>query len=154
MRERRMRRGASWLAGAEQVRRVAFSTSSFSATSHVVDERAIDVRTSEADSIEEDIGIRDKVLLIGQFIGDDLRVAGLAEHHQSPRYADGFSSCTSGHDGLYRSFLPRQPKVFCFEINSTHGAFIHLLTSRQLDFFPIDPPTADMIKPPARILII
>jgi hypothetical protein len=132
----------------------ASSTSSLSATRHVVDQRPIDVGTSQADGIEEDIGIGDKVLLIGQFVGDDLRIAGLAEHHQPTRYAYSFSSCTSSQDALHRSFLPRQPKVFRFEINPTYGTFIHLLTGRQLDFIPIDSPTADMIKPPARILII
>ncbi len=132
----------------------AFSTSSLATTRHVVDERTIDVGASEADGIEEDVCIRYKVLLVGEFVGYDLRIAGLAEHHQPTRYAYGFSSCASSHGGLYRPFLPRQPKVFCFEIDSTHGTFIHLLTGRQLDFRAIDPSSTDMIKPSARILVI
>ena len=43
-----------------------FSTSSlFSATCHVVDERPVDVGATEADGIEEKIGVRHKVLLVG-----------------------------------------------------------------------------------------
>jgi hypothetical protein len=42
-----------------------FSTSSFSATGHVVDKRPIDVGATEADGIEEGIGIRHKVFLVG-----------------------------------------------------------------------------------------
>jgi len=48
-----------------RVRRVAFSTSSFSATSHVVDQGPVDVGATETDGIEEGIGIRYKVLLVG-----------------------------------------------------------------------------------------
>ena len=41
-----------------RVRREDFSTSSFSATRHVVDERPIDVGATEADGIEKEVGIR------------------------------------------------------------------------------------------------
>jgi hypothetical protein len=44
---------------------VDFSTSSFSATSHVVDQRPVDIGAPKADGIEKDIGIRDKVFFIG-----------------------------------------------------------------------------------------
>jgi hypothetical protein len=37
----------------------------FSTTCHVVDERSIDVGATEADGIEEGIGIRYKILLVG-----------------------------------------------------------------------------------------
>ena len=60
-----------------------FSTSSLSTTRHVVDQRPINVGATKADGIEEGIGIRDKVLLIGEFIGHDLGMAGIAEHHES-----------------------------------------------------------------------
>ena len=42
-----------------------FSTSSLSATRHVVDERPVDIGATNTDGIEEDIGIRDKILFIG-----------------------------------------------------------------------------------------
>ena len=42
-----------------------FSTSSLSATRHVVDERPVDVGATEADGIEEEIGVCHKVLLVG-----------------------------------------------------------------------------------------
>jgi hypothetical protein len=42
-----------------------FSTSSFSATRHVVDEGPIDVGATDADGIEEVIVIRHKVLVVG-----------------------------------------------------------------------------------------
>jgi hypothetical protein len=43
-----------------------FSTSSlFPATCHVVDERPIDIGAAEADGIEEEVGIRDKILFVG-----------------------------------------------------------------------------------------
>lgn len=85
----------------ERVRRTDFSTSSLSATGHVVDERPINIGATEADGIEESIGIRDKVLFVGKFIGDDLGVAGFAQHHQPTRYAYGFSSCAPSHDVLH-----------------------------------------------------
>jgi len=46
------------------------------ATRHVVDQRPVDVGTTETNGIEEGLGIRDKVLLVGEFIGHDLGVAG------------------------------------------------------------------------------
>ena len=60
----------------------AFSTFSFPATSHVVDQRPINVGATEADGIEEGLGVRHKVLLVGEFIGHDLGVADIAEHHE------------------------------------------------------------------------
>ncbi len=42
-----------------------FSTSSFSATRHVVDEGTVDVGAPDADGIEEVIVIRHKVLVVG-----------------------------------------------------------------------------------------
>ena len=60
-----------------------FSTSSFSATRHVVDQRPIDIGATKADGIEEGLGIRDKILLVGEFIGYHLGMAGIAEHHES-----------------------------------------------------------------------
>lgn len=60
-----------------------FSTSSLPATRHVVDQRPIDVGATEADGIEEGLGIRDKILLVGEFIGYHLGMAGIAEHHES-----------------------------------------------------------------------
>ena len=60
----------------------AFSTSSFTAARHIVDERPINVGATEADGIEESIGIRDKVLFVGEFIGNDLGITSIAEHHQ------------------------------------------------------------------------
>jgi hypothetical protein len=48
-----------------RVRREAFSTPSFSATSHIVDERTVDVGATEADGIKEDIVIRHKVPVVG-----------------------------------------------------------------------------------------
>ena len=42
-----------------------FSTSSLSATRHVVDERPVYVGATEADGIEEEIGVCHKVLLVG-----------------------------------------------------------------------------------------
>ena len=36
----------------------------FPATRHIVNERPIDIRAAEADGIEEEVGIRDKVLLV------------------------------------------------------------------------------------------
>ena len=53
-----------------------FPTSSLAAPRHVVDQGPIDVGATEADGIEEGIGIRDKVLLIGEFIGHDLSAVG------------------------------------------------------------------------------
>ena len=64
------------------VRREDVSTSSFTATGHVVNKRPIDVGTTEADRIEEGLGIRDKILLVGEFIGHHLGMAGIAEHHE------------------------------------------------------------------------
>ena len=58
-----------------------FSTSSLPATRHVVDQRPIDVGATEADGIEEGLGISDKILLVGEFIGHHLGMAGIAEHH-------------------------------------------------------------------------
>ena len=85
-----------------------FSTSSlFAATCHVVDQRPIDVGATDADGIEEGFGIRDKILLVGEFFGRDLGEAGVAEHHQPTRYAYSFSSGAPSHDVLDRSFLPR-----------------------------------------------
>ena len=79
-----------------------FSTSSlFAATRHVVDQGPINIGATEADGIEEEIGVCYKVLLVGEFIGDDLAVAGLAEHHQPPRHAYGFSSRAPSHDVLH-----------------------------------------------------
>ncbi len=75
-----------------------FSTSSLSTTSHVVDKRPVDVGATEADGIEEGLGIRDKILLVGEFIGHHLGVAGFAEHHQPTRYAYGPSSGAPSHD--------------------------------------------------------
>ncbi len=61
-----------------------FSTSSlFAAARHVVDERPIDVGATEADGIEEGLGIRDEVLFVGEFIGYDLGVTDITQHHQS-----------------------------------------------------------------------
>jgi hypothetical protein len=131
-----------------------FSTSSLPATCHVVDKRPIDVGATEADGIEEGIGIRNKTLLVGEFIGHDLGITSITEHHQPTRYAYSFSSRAPSHDGLHRTFLPRQPKVFSFEINPAHGTFIDPFVSRKLDFGPIDAPTADMIEPPARVIVI
>ena len=68
-------------AGVGRVRREDFLTSSFPATRHVVDQGSIDVGTTEADRIEEGLGIRDKILLVGEFIGHHLGMAGIAEHH-------------------------------------------------------------------------
>jgi hypothetical protein len=48
-----------------RVRREVFSTSSFSTTCHVVDERPVDVGATDADGIEEVIVIRHKVLGVG-----------------------------------------------------------------------------------------
>ena len=59
-----------------------FSTSSLSTTRHVVDQRPIDVGATEADGIEEGLGIRNKILLVGEFIGYDLSVADITQHHQ------------------------------------------------------------------------
>ena len=129
-----------------------FSTSSLSATSHVVDKRPINVGATETDGIEEGIGIRDKVLFVGEFIGNDLAIAGVAQHHQSTRYADSLSSGAPSHCPLHRSFLPCQPKIFSFKIDPADGTFIDLLVSRKLDFRPIDSPAADMIESPARII--
>ena len=42
-----------------------FSASSLSATRHVVDERPVYVGATEADGIEEEIGVCHKVLLVG-----------------------------------------------------------------------------------------
>lgn len=47
-----------------RVRNEDVSTSSFSATRHVVDEGTVDVGATEADGIKEHIVIRHKVLLI------------------------------------------------------------------------------------------
>jgi len=84
-----------------RVTREDFSTSSFTATRHVVDERPINIGATEADGIEEGIGIRDKVLFVGEFIGDDLGVAGLAQHHQPTRYTYSFSSRAPSHNLSY-----------------------------------------------------
>ncbi len=121
---------------------------------HVVNKRPIDVGASEADGIEEGIGVRDKVLFVGEFIGNDLGIADIAQHHQPTRYTDSPSSCAPSHNSLHRTFLPRQPKVFSFEVNPTYSAFVNLLVSRELDLRPIDAPAADMIEPPARVLVI
>jgi hypothetical protein len=129
-----------------------FSTSSLATTRHVVDQGPIDVCATEADGVKEGIGIRHKVLLVGEFIGHDLGIAGITQHHQPTRYAYGFSSGAPSHDVLHRPFLPCQPKVFRFEIDSAHGTFVDLLINRKLDFRPIDAPTADMIEPPARVI--
>jgi hypothetical protein len=59
-----------------------FSTSSLPTTCHVVDQRPIDIGATEADGIEEGLGIRDKILLVGKFIGYHLGMAGIAEHHE------------------------------------------------------------------------
>ena len=68
-------------AGVGRVRREDFLTSSLPATRHVVNERPINVGATEADGIEEGLGIRDKILLVGEFIGHHLGMAGIAEHH-------------------------------------------------------------------------
>ena len=135
--------------------RVTFERpSSLAATSHVVDEGTIDVGATEADGIEEGIRIRDKVLLVGEFISNDLGVAGIAQHHQPTGYAYRFSPRATSHSPLHRPFLPRQPKVFSFEIDPAHRAFIDFHVSRKLYFSPDDAPTADMVKPSARVLVI
>ena len=59
-----------------------FSTSSLPAARHVVDQRPINVGAPEADGIEKGLGIRDKVLFVGEFIGHDLGIADVAEHHE------------------------------------------------------------------------
>ena len=64
-RERRLVQGASRRARVGRVRREDFSTSSFTATCHVVDERPVDVGATDADGIEEVIVIRHKVLVVG-----------------------------------------------------------------------------------------
>jgi hypothetical protein len=74
------------------------STSSFAATCHVVNERPIDIGATEADGIEEGLGISDKVLLIGEFIGHDLGITSIAKHHQPTRYAYSFSSYARSHN--------------------------------------------------------
>ena len=84
-----------------RVRREDFSTSSLSATCHVVDQGSIDVGATEADGIEKGIGIRNKILLVGEFIGHDLGVAGVAEHHQPARYAYCLSSGAPSHAALH-----------------------------------------------------
>jgi hypothetical protein len=53
------------------------------AARHVVDKRPIDVGASEADRIEEGIRIRDKIFLIGEFVGYDLGITGITKHHQA-----------------------------------------------------------------------
>ena len=130
------------------------STSSLAATSHVVDQRTIDVGATEADGIEEGIRIRDKVLLVGELISNDLGVAGIAQHHQPTGYAYRFSPRTPSHSPLHRPFLPRQPKVFSFEIDPAHSTFVDLRVCRKLNFLPNDASTADMVKPPTRVLVI
>jgi hypothetical protein len=52
-----------------------------SATRHVVNERPIDVGATEADGIEEGIGIRNEVLFVGELIGHNLGVADITQHH-------------------------------------------------------------------------
>ena len=131
-----------------------FSPSSFPAASHVVDKRPVNVGATEADGIEEGVRVRDKVLFVSEFIGDDLGVAGVAQHHQSTRYAYSFSSRAPSHDVLHRPFLPRQPKVLSFEIDPTHSTFVDLRVSRKLNLRPVDAPAADMIEPPTRIFVI
>jgi hypothetical protein len=81
-----------------RVRRVVFSTSSLSTTSHVVDQGSIDVGATEADGIEEGIGVSYKILLVSEFIGHDLGITSIAEHHQPTRYTYCFSSCAPSHD--------------------------------------------------------
>jgi len=131
-----------------------FSTSSLSATRHVVDKRPVNVGATEADGVKEGISICNKVLLVREFIGDDLGVADITQHHQPTRYADSLSSGAPSHCPLHRSFLPCQPKIFSFKIDPADGTFIDLLVSRKLDFRPIDSPTADMIESSARVFVI
>lgn len=69
----------------------------FAATGHIINERTVNVGASHADRIEEGICIRHKVFLVGEFVRDDLGIAGIAQHHQSARYAYGLSPCTCGH---------------------------------------------------------
>jgi hypothetical protein len=67
------------------------------ATRHVVNERPVNIGTPNADRIEEGIGVSDKVLLVSEFIGYDLGIADIAQHHQPTRYTYRFSSYTSTH---------------------------------------------------------
>jgi len=50
----------------------------FATTRHVVDQRPIDVGATKTDGIEEGLGIRDKVFLVGEFISHDLGIADIA----------------------------------------------------------------------------
>ena len=69
----------------------------FSAAGHVVDEGSIDIRTAATDRIEQRICVRHKIFVVGQFVSDNLCIAGFAEHHQTARHSDSFSSCTRRH---------------------------------------------------------
>lgn len=64
---------------------------------HVVDEGAVDVGAAHADYIEEQFVVGHKIPVIRQLIVDDLVVAAIAEHHESPRHRHGFSSCATSH---------------------------------------------------------
>ncbi len=61
------------------------------AAGHVVDEGSIDIRTAATDRIEQRLCVRDKVFVVGQFVSDNLRIAGLTEHHQAARHSDSLS---------------------------------------------------------------
>lgn len=66
----------------------------FRTPEHIVDEGAIDIGAAEADGLEEEFVIGDKIAVVHQFVGQDVFMAGVAEHHQSPRDRHGFSSGT------------------------------------------------------------
>ena len=124
------------------------------ASKHIVDEWTIDVGAAEADCVEKQFVIRNEVSGIRQLVGHNLVVTDLAQHHQSSRNRNGFSSSTAGHRTLDRSFLPRHPKILSFEINSAIGTFVEALARWKLNFIPFDSTSADMVKPSARIFVI
>ena len=65
--------------------------------SHVVDEGAIDIGAAATDGVEERVRVCDKILFVRELVGNDLRIADVAEHHQAARHPNSFSSSACRH---------------------------------------------------------
>lgn len=74
------------------------------AARHVVDERTVNIGATDADRIEERFKVGHKVFLVRKLFIHDLGVTGFAQHHQTSRDRDRFSSSTSSHSSYTDPF--------------------------------------------------
>lgn len=74
-----------------------FTAASLAAAGHVVDEGSIDVGATGADPIQQGFEVSHEVLRVWKLFVDDLRITGIAEHHQASRNPYRFSPRAPGH---------------------------------------------------------